>query len=147
MTNRFLMYLTAGLMLLAPAMASAQTPSCNSLSGTYALVFNGTAVFPGSTTPVPFNGIGIGTFFNGKATGTESANFGSLVLRNAPLNSTYTLNGDCTGSMTTKFPDGSVGHADFVIADGGKTIYAISVDSVGPGSITTLTFTKIPVTW
>ena len=45
--------------------------------------------------------------------------------------------------MAAEFPDGSLGHQDFVIADGGKTIYAIGVDNAGPGSTLTTTFTRI----
>jgi hypothetical protein len=148
MTNRFHMFLTAGLMLLAPALASAQAPRCSTLSGSYAVVFSGTFLPPGATSLIPYNGVGIQTFDGlGKITGTESGNFGGLILRNAPLTGTYTLNSDCTGTVTSKFPDGSLGHADFVVADGGKTIYAIGVDNAGPGAITTLTLTKMPVTW
>jgi hypothetical protein len=148
MTNRFDLYRTAklalvvGLMALAPGLASAQSQcAAFNLNGTYAFTFSGTATFPGSAAPTLYNGLGIGTFDGaGKFTGTESANFGSFVLRSAALSATYKVNPDCTGIMIAKFPDGSSGNSDLVVADGGKTIHAISVDV---GGTTTLTFTRI----
>jgi hypothetical protein len=66
--------------------------------------------------------VGVQTFDgSGKWTATESASFGAFVVRSVAFSGTYTLNADCTGSMTAKFPDGSIGHQDFVIADAGKT--------------------------
>ena len=58
----------------------------------------------------------------------------------------YRLNPDCTGTITTIFPNGTSGQgADFVVAEGGKKIHAIGVTVAGPGNITTITFTKVPV--
>src|SRR5947209_5090178 len=124
--------LIAGLITLAPTLASAQAPRCTILTGTYSFTFSGTAIFPGSSTPVPFAGIGIQTFDgSGKWTGTESANFGAFVLRNAAFSGTYTLNPDCTGTMTAKFPDGSTGHQDFVVTQGGASLIAVGTDITG----------------
>ena len=154
MTHRFDICKTArlalvlGMVSLATGLASAQSPRCSTLIGTYAALATGTLAVPGSTVPAPFNAVAIQTFDGaGKWTATESANFNGTILRNAPLSGTYTLNADCTGTMTAKFPDGSVGRQDFVIGDGGKTIYAIGVDNQGPGATLTTTFTKMPVTW
>ena len=154
MTNRLNLYWTAklavvaGLMFLAPGLASAQEPRCSILTGTYALLVTGTYVPPGSTTPIPFNVVGIWTFDGvGKWTATERGNFGLSVLRSVPFSGTYTLNPDCTGTSTAKLPDGSLGQSDFVVTDGGKTIYGISVANVAPGNITTTIATKIPMTW
>ena len=154
MTKRFDMNhiaklaLISGLMALAPGLANAQAPRCLVLTGTYAFTFNGAAVFPGSPNPVPFNGVGISTFDGyGKWTATESANFGAFVVRSVPFSGTYTLNPDCTGTATAKFPDGSTGRQDFVVADGGKVIYAIGVDQGPTGTWLATTFTKMPVTW
>src|SRR3954452_8592829 len=135
MTHGINMYRTArlalvvGLMGMAPGLASAQAPRCSTLTGTYAALATGTLVIPGSAAPAPFNAVAIQTFDGaGKWTATESANFNGTILRNAPLSGTYTLNPDCTGTMTAKFPDGTLGRQDFVVADGGKLIYAIGVD-------------------
>ncbi len=150
MTNRYSFYqmarlaVLAGLVVLAPGIASAQRAACPVLKGTYIFTFSGTQVLPGSATPVPYNGVGVQTFDGaGKYTGTESANFGVLVLRSAPISGTYKVNPDCTGTTTAIFPDGSSGTADFVISNEGKTIHAVGVDNMGPGSTVTITFTKI----
>lgn len=154
MTKRFDLNRTArlalitGLMALAPSLANAQTPRCTVLTGTYAFTFNGAAISPGAPNATPFNGVGIQTFDGtGKWTATESANFGGFVVRSVPFSGTYTLNADCTGTMTAKFADGSTGRQDFVVADGGKTIYAVGVDQGPPGTWLATTFTKMPVTW
>ncbi len=155
MTNRFPLYqtaklaLTLGMMYLAPGLASAQGPHCTVLSGTYAFSFAGTTPNPGPPAIMaPYNGVCKPTFDGaGKLTAVESANFGGFVLRNAPFSGTYTLAPDCTGTITVKFPDGSIGHNDFVVSDGGKTLLAISTDPLPPGASLVLTFTKIPVTW
>ena len=138
MTHRLNMYKTArlapvvGLAGLAPGLASAQAPHCSTLAGTYAAIATGTLPIPGNTVPAPFNAVAIQTFEGaGKWTTTESANFNGTIRRNATLSGTHTLNPNCTGIMTATFPDGSLGHQDFVIADGGKTIYAIGVDNGG----------------
>ena len=154
MTKRFHMdqaarlALAAGLIALAPGLCNAQTPRCTTLIGTYAVAFSGMAVFPPSTTPTPFAGVAVVTYDGaGKWTGVESANFGGFVLRSAPFSGTYTLNADCTGTSTAKFPDGSAGHSDFVLADSGKTMYAVSVDIGPPGTTLTMTATKMPPSW
>ena len=154
MTNRFPMYqaarfaLAAGLMTLAPGLCSAQAPRCTTLIGTYAVAFSGMAIFPPSTTPTAFAGVAIVTYDGaGKWSGVESANFGGLILRSAPFSGTYILNADCTGTTTDKFPNGSTGHTDFVLADGGKTIHAVGVDAGPPGTFLTITGTKMPPTW
>lgn len=154
MTNRFNIHhpgkltaklaVVAGLITIAPGVVRAE---CQELKGDYTFAFSGAATFPGSTTPTAFNGVGIQTFDGrGKWTGTESANFGAFVLRFAAFNGTYRLNPDCTGTITTIFPNGTSGQgADFVVAEGGKKIHAIGVTVAGPGNITTITFTKVPV--
>lgn len=155
MTNRIRMYrtarlaLVAGLLTLTATLGSAQGPRCTTLTGSYAFSFSGTTPNPGPPAMMaPYNGVGIATFDGaGKITATESVNFGGFVLRNAPFSGTYTLNPDCTGTLTVKFPDGSIGHNDYVVADGGKTLLAISTDALPPGASLSLTFTKIPLTW
>jgi hypothetical protein len=155
MTNRFNLYQTArlamfaGLITVASGLAQAQTPQCSILKGTYAFTFGGMSVIPGTPAAIPFAGVGIQIFDGaGKFTATESANFGVTVLRNAAFSGTYTLNPDCTGTMTAKFPDGSSGGGqDFVVADGGKIIYAVGVGNSGPGASLTTTFTRMPLTW
>lgn len=73
--------------------------------------------------------IGIETFDgNGNTTFTETASFGGMIVQTA-ISGKYTVNPDCTGSITGKFPDGSTGHLSFVIADNGKAIYWMEADT------------------
>ena len=152
MTNRFNMFQTArlalvlGVLTLAPSLANAQA-HCESLNGTYAFIFSSTINLPGPPAIIaaPWYGIGIMTFDGtGKLTAVQTTNFpGGPVLRNVPLSGSYTLNSDCTGVMITKFPNFPDFHNDFVIADNGKTIYAIGTDVRPAGNSIASTFTKI----
>ena len=151
MTNRFDMYRTAnlaivlGLMTLAPSLASAQA-RCESINGTYAFAVSLTSFIPGPPAILaPWNGIGIMTFDGtGKLSGTQTTNFGGFgVMRNAPFSGTYTVNPDCTGTMTLKSANYPANHLNFVVADSGKTMYAISDDVLPLGSSNSGTLTKI----
>ena len=138
MTNRFNLYrtaklaLVAGLVALAPSLVSAQEPRCSVLKGAY------TFTFSGSTAAGPYNGVGLTTFDGaGKWTGSESANFNGFIIRSQAFSGTYTLNPDCTGTIFAVFPNGVVGKGqDFVVANGGKTINVIGLDDQGQLSTT-----------
>jgi hypothetical protein len=144
MTNRFNLYQTtklaliAGLMTLAPSLVSAQEPRCSVLKGTYTFAFSAT----GSTTAGPFNGVGLTTFDGaGKWTGIESVNFKGSIVRSQPFSGTYTLNPNCTGTIIAVFANGVVGAGqDFVVANGGKTINAIGL---GDRGLLSTTFTRM----
>jgi hypothetical protein len=88
----------------------------------------------------PFGEVGRQTFDgrgNTSATATTSSN-GNI----APvtIEGTYTVNSDCTGSMTLNVsPFDSVVHVDFVIDDDGAQLRAIGTDS---GLIETRVYTK-----
>jgi hypothetical protein len=88
----------------------------------------------------PFGEVGRQTFDgrgNTSATATTSSN-GNI----APvtIEGTYTVNPDCTGSMTLNVARfGSVVHADFVIDDDGAQLRAIGTDS---GLIETRVYSK-----
>jgi hypothetical protein len=88
----------------------------------------------------PFGEVGRQTFDgrgNTSATATTSSN-GNI----APVTveGTYTVNPDCTGSMTLNVsPFDSTVHADFVIDDDGAQIRAIGTDA---GLIETRVYTK-----
>jgi hypothetical protein len=150
MTHRFNIYettklaLATGLLILTPGLANAQAPRCSVLAGTYAAVATGTPSFPGTVGVAPVNFVAIQTFDGaGKSSAVESGNINGQIIRSAPLSGTYTLKPDCSGTMTAIFPDGSTGSQDFVVANGGKTIYAIAVDSMGPGNTLTTIFTRM----
>jgi hypothetical protein len=148
MTNRFNLYQTAklaliaGVMALAPSLAQAQCSALN-LNGAYG--FTAIAFINAGTPPAQSTGnqVGVATFDGaGKFTiliaGVSA--FGNLPPF-TPFSGTYTVNPDCTGLIALKFTDTSTSHAAFVIVDSRKTIHAIVLD---PGPATnSLTFTKI----
>jgi hypothetical protein len=150
MTHRFNFYRTAnlvliaGLLTLSSGLASAQSKHCLVLRGAYAFTQSGTAVFPGNSTPIPFYSVGIFTFDEtGKWTQVSSSNFNGSIARSVPGSGTYTLKPDCSGTMTTVFPDGSIHFVDFALSKRGKTFYAIGVADYGRGNMTTVVATRI----
>lgn len=136
--------LIAWALAILPGVATAQ-PRCSTLEGSYAFTASGT--FPIAGPPsvfAPFSVIGIQTFETGGTfTLTESGTFPGSVLRSARLSGTYTLNPNCTGTMVLKFPDGTISTQDFVVANGGKTLYGVGVDAGPVGASLVTTFTKL----
>jgi hypothetical protein len=153
MTHRFQTFravkfaFVAGLIVLAPGLANAEGPVCPVLRGTYAHTFSGTFPFPGPPAILaPFNGVGVTTFDGaGKVTITETAVFPGNVVSHQGIPGTYTLNLDCTGTLYSKDPSSAhVLQLAFVVADEGKTIYAVGTNKAAPpGTSLTLIYTKI----
>jgi hypothetical protein len=106
------------------------------LHGGFGYTSTGTllASIPGLPPPLagPFAEVGRQTFDgkgNTDATATLSAN-GNI--QPVTIAGTYTVNPDCTGSMTlTVSPLGLISHLDFVIGDDGAELRAIVTDSGG----------------
>ncbi len=134
----------AVLLALGTGIASAQ-PRCSVLDGSYAFQASGTFVNPAAPTVfAPFNIVGVQTFDPaGTFSVIESASFPGFVMRAARFSGTYTLNANCTGTMTAKFADGTTGTQDFVVSEGGRTIYAVGVDPVPVGGSLATKFTKL----
>ena len=115
------------LVTLMPGVLSAQSMKClvGHLQGSYAVAASGSASSIGQITL-----IGVETFDGaGNTTVTETASFNGFIVQTS-ISGTYTVNQDCTGSIVGKFPDGSIGHLSFVIADNAKTIYFMEADNV-----------------
>src|ERR671919_1315310 len=86
------------------------------LHGTYPFAFDGVEI-KGNNDQVPFAIAGYGVFDgNGKEKGVVSSNFNGEVSRKEPVSGTYTVKGDCTGTLT--FADGS--QIDMFIAPDGS---------------------------
>jgi hypothetical protein len=86
------------------------------LKGTYPFAFDGVEI-TGNNDQVPFAIAGYGVFDgNGKEKSVVSSNFNGEVSRKEPISGTYTLKGDCTGTLT--FADGS--QIDMFIAPDGS---------------------------
>jgi hypothetical protein len=151
MTNRFNLYqtaklaLVAGVMALAPSLASAQQEcSASSLKGAYAFGGSGFNTMPGPPAVLTAsNQVGVATFdgagkLNIVLTGVSS--FG-VTPPFTPVSGTYTVNPDCTGLIALKFSDAYTSHAAFALGGSGKTIYAIVLDAAP--NTNSLTFTRI----
>ena len=86
------------------------------LHGTYPFAFDGVEI-KGNNDQVPFAIAGYGVFDgNGKEKSVVSSNFNGEVSRKEPISGTYTVKGDCTGTLT--FADGS--QIDLFIAPDGS---------------------------
>ena len=138
-------------LLLIIAMASvplwAQCPLENGiLNGTYVVTLTGTAgspVWTGSTGPVAtvakFVFDGVGNFQMASST---------IVGANPPLNvslpfsitGSYTVNRDCSGSLTLNFSPNPNGHYNFIVSPDGRQVTMISTDK---GDVLTATGTRI----
>ena len=120
--------LLVALITMAPGLLSAQT-QCGPQTLHASFGFYYTSGVSG--TPTYGVGIGVVSFDGaGKATSSETVSISGTILR-ATSSVTYTVNPDCTGTITWTYPDFGdlVVHADLVIADNGKTIYTIGTDA------------------
>jgi len=109
------------------AQEEAQGCSAATLKGTYALTFSG--FFTRDPVPaainafIPVAGGGLVTFDgNGNLSASETVSVGGLI---SPVNvpGTYTVNSDCTGSLTT-----ANAHLNLVIVRNGREILAVNTD-------------------
>jgi hypothetical protein len=102
------------------------------LHGTYPFAFDGVEI-TGDNEQVPFAIAGYAVFDgNGKEKGVASSNFNGKVTRNESVSGTYTVKGDCTGTLT--FADGS--QIDLFIAPDGSKFTFVQIkpsDLVGSG--------------
>jgi hypothetical protein len=86
------------------------------LKGTYPFAFDGVQI-KGNDEQLPFAIAGYGVFDgNGKEKGVVSSNFNGDITRKESISGTYTVKGDCTGTLT--FADGS--QIDVFIAPDGS---------------------------
>jgi hypothetical protein len=115
----------------APAKAGAaqtaghQGCSLRTLRGGYGGDLTGTSTSTGPTAGQvveTFNGNGAGTADVVLMTQTQ----GPLTFTGEPV--TYTLNSDCTGTLTA-LRGGEAHHFDIVVTDSGRTIYQLRIDT------------------
>jgi hypothetical protein len=130
--------------VVAEEQASTKAKECSkaTLSGSFGYSSTGTLL--DSYVPAPYAGpfgeVGRQTFdgkgnTSAKATTSSNGNIAPVTIEG-----TYTVNSDCTGSMTLSVsPFDSVVHADFVIDEDGAQLRAIGTDS---GLIETRVYSK-----
>ena len=133
-------YITVGLITVEPGYAEEKEnePTCTlkTLKGRYLFADKGTILPPafGVTGPTPGADAGF-HLFNGDGTGTDIVTLrvnGVTVLRNAVVPTSYTVNADCTGTITVLVPGGP--HFDIFIAPSGQAIVLVGTD---PGNYVT----------
>lgn len=135
---------------LAPAVLSAQSQECivrnSTLNGAYVFTLTGTA---GSPVWAPFTGpvatMGIYVF---DGSGNLQSPIATIAAANPPLNvtppfavkGTYTVNRDCTGSLTLNFSPAPDGHYNLVASPDGRQITMIATDK---GDVLIATATRL----
>ncbi len=131
--------------LLTLATAAALVPAVHaqctnaSLTGNYGLTFSGFNNDKGKKgNEVPFAGVGLGTF-DGAGNVSASFTFSDYgVIGTSPYTGTYTVNSDCTGTVTAT-PGSGNANLSFVIVSGGAEVFAVNTL---PGGTWTADFKK-----
>ena len=114
-----------------------QAGECSNAStkGTYGFSCEGTIVGAG-----PLAVVGVySADGNGNSSGTETVSVNGTIIPGLPFTGTYTLNANCTGSLVTTTPDGSVTHHDLVIDDNKKELRILVTE---PGRVIACLFRK-----
>jgi hypothetical protein len=133
------MMIVCGLLVAgSSAWAAENEPQCTlkTLKGRYLYAEKGTILPPAFGVTVPTTGADAGFhLFNGDGTGTDIVTFrvnGATVLKNAVVPISYTVNADCTGTLTVLIPGGP--SFDMFIAPTGDAIATIAADPGAYGS-------------
>ena len=66
---------------------------------------------------------------NGNTTGKESDSFSGQILQGDPLAGTYTVNSDCTGTLTTNSMTSGSANYDFVFTNGRSQLQLVETDA------------------
>jgi hypothetical protein len=132
---------------LGGSIVRAQEDSCSiaSLHGTYAVHAHGTIVGqlpqpPFPTAPFPFGEAGIVTLNGtGQLSGKTTVNLGGVVLQ-PTFSGMYTVNSDCTGTLTVQSSAGFVLHDAIIVTRGGGGTVEVQTD---PFAVVTRTLERI----
>ncbi len=105
--------------------------SVANVKGRYALERHGFVVTLEGAPPVPVDEVSIASFNGaGLFEGTATVNVGGHVLKHLPFTGTYTVDPDCTGTVTVNIP--ALGESlsfDAVLLGGGKAVIATQTNS------------------
>jgi hypothetical protein len=101
------------------------------LTGTYGLAFSGFQIQPegGSTKAVPFNGAGVATFGAGNVSATFASSLNGTGSTNNPYTATYTVNSDCTVSVSATPGSGGDNFVGVIVRDGAEVLVTDISDS------------------
>jgi len=142
--TRMTFVIVFGIVFVLGIVPGAQAGECSNatLHGSFGYTATGT-LLPAAVPPPfvgPFGEVGRQTFDgNGNTAATATINANGNII-NATIQGTYTVNPDCTGSMTRNVsPLGAVAHDDFVIDDDGVELRTIATDA---GAIETYVYRK-----
>ena len=124
-------------LLVLGLVSRVQARECSnaSLKGTYGASCEGTIVGVGPVAVVSV----LTADGDGNISGVETLSVNGVITTGVTLTGTYTLNADCTGSIVTTAPDGSVTDHDFVLDDNKKEIRIIVTE---PGAVVVCTGRK-----
>ncbi len=127
-------FLASMILGMAPSVVLADELPCSlaSLNGHYAIDRQGTVVaqLPGfPAPPAPLGEAALADLNgNGSFSATATVNIGGLILR-LPVTGTYTVNPDCTGTVTVNTGLGLILHNAIVVIDGGKRFIGTETDT------------------
>jgi hypothetical protein len=130
-----LLLLTFALAASSTLTARASSCSDSTISGTYAFMLRGTIFLPDGSTLL-IDGIAKQTY-DGKGNMAQIdavATNGVLTPGWRSGTGTYSVNSDCTGTLTIMIPGLSDLHLQFIVAQSGNTIHQVVTD---PGIATT----------
>lgn len=127
-----------GVVLAAvPAANAAQRCTTDSLNGNYG--FTASGYFPNAAGNAPIVATGVTTLDGeGNVTATVTASFNGDV-QTFPYTGTYSVNPDCTGSVTAT-PGSGLANFSIVVVRGGVEILGMDID---PGNSWTIDFKKM----
>ena len=134
--SKFTMVLAALVVLAAakPALADSKTCSNATLNGNYAAVLTG---FSGG---FAFSALDLATADgNGNLTGTGTVNVNGTVSTGVPISATYTINSDCSGTVT--FSSGTT--QALIVKTDGSVVYIIRTGPPSTGTVVSGTATRL----
>jgi hypothetical protein len=143
-TTLVIVFAIVFVLAIAPRAQAGENKECSNatLRGSFGYTATGTLLPAAVPAPFagPFGEIGRQTFDgNGNTTATATINANGNII-NVTIQGTYTVNPDCTGSMTRNVsPLDVTAHDDLVIDDDGVELRTIATD---PGEIETYGYRK-----
>lgn len=124
------------LAVVVPAAHAAEGCIAAKLKGNYSFTFSG--FFQNQGANLPISGVGVGTFDGrGNASATVTASFDGT-LSTFPWTGTYSVNPDCTGTLTATPGSGLVSFLIVLVREGTEILGEAS----DPGNVWTIDFKK-----